>query len=595
MQYFIKGNFYFDIDSFNQLRITGPENHLLFGATFHPTSGIEISSYKLNKGQLQIELQLEKKEINIAVPLVCDIRTLRSFVEGTNPKPSYEQLVDRKIEKVIPREISSKSTKLYNKIQFVNEYFVEEDGKKYYGSEIIVKKPIEINVENNRIHITGEKPLKITIRTLTNLGINSKSLKSLYRQRLPIPKKLLDSEILELYKDSKVQIKHLIKSKKTSSFEYGTIFPRDWIESADLGLKDFTTDTIDYMYDQSMQFISEQGEGWHENAVGEFKHKTEKPFEDIDRRMIDIEPRYILGLKRVSKKFLTSETHHQKLLHVSKFILENARSKQLITFKKSQEDESEYLILGNWRDSSLAYPKHKQPLAPYDVNCVFYPQSLRIIREYSDYFEIDDLEELDNLITKWDNQKIKFRLYHTEEILGYSLALHGKKNIPLTNLHLDESYDLFYGNPSLEEVISFAIKVVDPEYFYTPVGPTLVATDDDDFSSENYHGRVIWPKQAAYTVAGLTKQYFRGLRESWQEPVLHTIRDAVIKTSEACFRGWKELGAVPELYYYDETNNRARLYTDQTNYEGQMSLIQLWSSVGCRRIIHDYISVQHHK
>ncbi|HRP37643.1 MAG TPA: hypothetical protein PLS50_07595 [Candidatus Dojkabacteria bacterium] len=69
----------------------------------------------------------------------------------------------------------------------------------------------------------------------------------------------------------------------------------------------------------------------------------------------------------------------------------------------------------------------------------------------------------------------------------------------------------------------------------------------------------------------------------------------MIKTSEACFRGWKELGAVPELYYYDETNNRARLYTDQTNYEGQMSLIQLWSSVGCRRIIHDYISVQHHK
>ncbi|HRP36886.1 MAG TPA: hypothetical protein PLS50_03685, partial [Candidatus Dojkabacteria bacterium] len=233
MQYFIKGNFYFDIDSYNQLRITGPENHLLFGATFHPTSGIEISSYKLNKGQLQIELQLEKREINIAVPLVCDIRTLRSFVEGINPKPSYEQLVDRKIEKVIPREISSKSTKLYNKIQFVNEYFVEEDGKKYYGSEIIVKKPVKIDIENNRLRIIGEEPLKITIRTLTNLGINTKSLKSLYRQRLPIPKNLLDGEILELYKNSKAQIKHLITSKKTSSFEYGTIFPRDWIESAD--------------------------------------------------------------------------------------------------------------------------------------------------------------------------------------------------------------------------------------------------------------------------------------------------------------------------------------------------------------------------
>jgi hypothetical protein len=595
MQYFIKGNFYFDIDSYNQLRVTGPENHLLFGATFHPTSGIEIVSYKLIKGQLQIIIQFEKKEIDLAIPLVCDIRTLRSYIETKTPKPSYEQLVERQTDTVMPREISAKSTKFYNKIQFINEYFVENHEKKYYGSEIIVRKPVDIYVEDNRLHISGKEPLKITIRTLTNLEINSKSLKALFRHRTSIEENLLDPEILRLYKDSKDQIKHLIKSKKTSSFEYGTIFPRDWIESADLGLKDLTTDTIDYMYDQSMQFISEFGEGWHENAVGEFKYKTEKIFQEIDRRMIDIEPRYILGLKRVSKKFLTSEIHHQKLLHVSKFILENARSKQLITFKKSTEDESEYLILGNWRDSSLAYPKHKQPLAPYDVNCVFYPQCLRIIREYSDYFEIDDLDELDKLIAKWDNQKIKFRLYHTEEILGYSLALHGKKNIPLTNLHLDESYDLFYGNPSLEEVISFAIKVVDPEYFYTPVGPLLVAADDEDFSSENYHGRVIWPKQAAFTVAGLTKQYFRGLRENWQEPVLHTIRDAVIKTSEACFRGWKELGAVPELYFYDESTNHAKLYTDQQNYEGQMSLIQLWSSIGCRRIIHDYISVQNHK
>jgi hypothetical protein len=526
---------------------------------------------------------------------VCDIRTLRSFVEAMSPKPSYEQLVEQNIDKVMPRDITQKSTKFYNKIQFVNEYFVEDNEKKYYGSEIIVRKPIKIHLENNHILISGKEPIRMKIRTLTNLEVSTETLKTLFRHRLPLPKKLIDPEILKLYKDSKSEIKHLIKSKKTSSFEYGTIFPRDWIESADLGSKDFTSDTIDYMYDQSMQFISEQGEGWHENAVGEFKYKTEKPFEDIDRRMIDIEPRYILGLKGVSKKFLTSEEHHQKLLHVSKFILENARNKQLITFKKSTEDESEYLILGNWRDSSFAYPKHKQPLAPYDVNCVFYPQSLRIIREYSDYFEIEDLEELEKLIRKWDNQKIKFRLYHTEEILGYSLALHGKKNIPLTNLHLDESYDLFYGNPSLEEVISFAIKVVDPEYFYTPVGPLLVAADDDDFSSQNYHGRVIWPKQAAYTVAGLTKQYFRGFREGWQEPVLHTIRDAVIKTSEACFRGWKELGAVPELYFYDEKTERARLYTDQKNYEGQMSLIQLWSSVGCRRIIHDYISVQNHR
>lgn len=177
------------------------------------------------------------------------------------------------------------------------------------------------------------------------------------------------------------------------------------------------------------------------------------------------------------------------------------------------------------------------------------------------------------------------------KLIGYSLALHGRKNIPLPVSHLDESYDLFYGLPSLEEISSFASKIQDEDFFYTPVGPILVSADEDSFTTKEYHGKVIWPKQVAFAVAGLTKQYHRGLNENWPWPLIQNIRQSIIKTSEAFFKGITDLGGVPELYYYDPQRNIARYYTDQEEYEGQMSFIQLWSAVGARRIIHDYLTV----
>lgn len=120
----------------------------------------------------------------------------------------------------------------------------------------------------------------------------------------------------------------------------------------------------------------------------------------------------------------------------------------------------------------------------------------------------------------------------------------------------------------------------------------LVAADEDEFTTGMYHGKVIWPKQAAYAVAGLSKQYRYGKSQQWPEPILHQIKESILITCEACFRGWEDLGFVPELYYYDKKKKKARLYVDQKKYEGQMSNIQLWSSVGVRRIIREYLSLQ---
>jgi hypothetical protein len=304
--------------------------------------------------------------------------------------------------------------------------------------------------------------------------------------------------------------------------------------------------------------------------------------------MIDIEPRYILGVPHLSNQFLLDSDNRKKLLLVCRYIVENAKKKELITFKMRPGKGTGYHIVGNWRDSGSAFPSQKQPLAPYDVNCVFYPAALRIIRDFSDYFQIKKRGELEKLILKWEMNKEKFRIFHPNGIVGYSLALHGKKYTPMPISHLDESYDLFYGRPSLQYIVSFAKKIIDPAFFYTPCGPLLVASDEGEFNSKMYHGKVIWPKQAAYAVSGLARQYRYGKEQRWPDPVLTQIKKSILVTCEACFRGWTDLGFVPELYIYDRRLKKAKLYTDQKYYEGQMSNIQLWSSVGARRIMKEY-------
>jgi hypothetical protein len=586
MKYYIKDNYYFDLDHNNQFRITGPENHLLFGVTFFDAAVPQVEDFTTLDGQLQITLRFTENRIRFNTPLVTDIRTLRSYTESASPRPLYSDLVERVTADVLPRSIERFESDAGSVVRFYNEYLSDDDSLKVYGSEIHLTPPQTITDANGIWEISDSESLTIQLHTYGNIQVSEPLAQRIFREDQASISPSLFSEFLQtLYSESELHIEHLIQTKKTSSFEYGTIFPRDWIESADLGEGDLSNDAIDYLYTQSMNYVSETGEGWHEEAIGEYRRKAQAP---IDRKMIDIEPRYILGLRRVSKHFLTQESTQAKLRLVAQYVINQASTHELISFKKVLQSETEYQYVGNWRDSYYAFPRQKSPLSPYDVNCVFYPIALRIIREFQHYFQVPSPEMLTELIEKWDNQKRKFRLYHPGGRVGYSLAVHGRKNIPLPIPHLDESYDLFYGMPSLEEVISFAEKLVDPDYFYTPVGPQLVTTDEEQFGTEHYHGQVIWPKQTAFAVAGLARQYRRGQQEGWAWPVLESLKQSLITTCEASFRGWENLQAVPELYYYDRSENRARFYTDQEHMEGQMSLIQLWSSVGCRRIIREY-------
>jgi hypothetical protein len=589
MKYYTKGDYYFDIDHSNQVRIAGPENHVLFGATFPENTHIHIDGYEIEDDQLILHLTILTDFLTLYTPIVTDIRTLRQYTESVRPAPTYKQLLHT-ANNVFPRIISESPTKNGTRgISFHNSYYDGQVEKKY-GSELLVPAEYELDYQDNTISIKGKKPLNITIKTISNIAISDKITTPIFTETIGLSSTIFSPFLLDLYEESRINIEHLVRAKKTSSFEYGTIFPRDWIESADLGEGDLAIETIDYMYGQSLKFATEEGVGWHEDVVGEFKTKINIE-QHIDRKMVDIEPHYILGVPIVSKRFLTTEANQEKLQAVSRYIIDNARNNALVTFKKMNSESQEYHQVGNWRDGMFAFPGQRSPVAPYDVNCVFYPQSLKIIRKYHDYFAVKNLEELDDLIEKWSIIKHRFRLYHPNDILGYALALHSKKLIPLPIPHLDESYDLFYGEPNLEEVVSFARKVIDPEFFYTPVGPILVAADEEVFTTKEYHGKVIWPKQAAYTVAGLGRQLQRGKNEGWPQPVLDTVRNSILTTCQACFKGWTDMGCVPELYYHDAEQKKARLYTDQPDYDGQMSLIQLWSSVGCRRIMREYANV----
>lgn len=592
MRFYTKGDFYFDIDLNNQLRITGPENHLLLGLSLPYDVKPVIQDYHLVVDQLSLKLAVDVQELTLPFPLVTDIRTLRSFTEGMVPHPTYRELVEKKIVEVMPDSVQTTVTKNEHQFVFENSYEDENRETKTYGSLLRFPARYDIIVRDNFIEINAPEPIVLTIQTITNIRMSTSLTAPIFLGGPDLPSLYFSEFLLDLYQESKEHVEHLIRNRKTSSFEYGTLFPRDWIESANLGDVDLTRETIDYMYQESMRYVSEQGEGWHEEVIGQYRTKIKDPAKLIDRKMIDIETLYIMGIPKVSRRFLTNEENITKLRAVGQYILNNARQYEVISFKRNVAEGDKYHQVGNWRDSESAFPGQKSPLAPYDVNCVFYPVSLKIIAKYKDLFELGADSDLDQLIAKWINNARKFQLYHPGDLIGYSLALHGSKRKPMPVAHLDESYALFYDEPTLEEVVSFAKKIVDPDFFYTPVGPMLVAADEDELTTRHYHGQVIWPKQVAFAVAGLAIQYRRGLQENWPEPVMETIRGAILVTCEASFKGWEDLQAVPELYYYDREQNRARFYTDQEGYEGQMSLIQLWSAIGCRRIMREYAFVR---
>src|SRR5690242_7829912 len=105
MQFYIKQNYYFDIDERNQLRICGPENHLFLGMTFPPTLPVSINHFGIYRGELIITIDIATDSLRVPIPLVSDIRTLRGITEPLHPRPTYRELVEGNEERVLPQKI----------------------------------------------------------------------------------------------------------------------------------------------------------------------------------------------------------------------------------------------------------------------------------------------------------------------------------------------------------------------------------------------------------------------------------------------------------------------------------------------------------
>lgn len=283
----------------------------------------------------------------------------------------------------------------------------------------------------------------------------------------------------------------------------------------------------------------------------------------------------------------------QKIRRVAQFIVKQARARKPITFKK--KSAREYFPSGNWRDSTWAFKKMSPVIAPFDVNAVFYPKALQILHDKQHLLNLR-IPDLHAILEDWLAVKQHYQFTNPDGRTAFALVLFdqtskwstraGKSNLMKVN-HLDESYYFTYLDGTKEEVESFVDRLLDPAYFYTPSGPLLIAKNNTyGFTSDEYHGEVIWTKQVAYALLGLSKHLKTAIIQEWPLPLKRKIKQAIIKTSQNMIRAYDKLGYIPEVHVDD--NGKPALPTDP---EG-VSRVQLWSAVGARRIFRKYHDMQ---
>jgi hypothetical protein len=612
-RYWLAGAYYIEWDQQNQLRIAGPDNHLYFGSIGLDPAQIKVTSVATVKDELVMELEVKGSKLVFADPAMGHIRKVRSLIESSGPDhPTFAEVVRQQPGVLVPNFILAEN----NVISYRRDY----DGNAY-GIVITVPKTATVSRDDKNhafLIETKSKSFKLKLESVTHYAKDH-------------PHRGYDGAMFkdsaqhnELLTRTAAEITHLVRHNKTSGFDYGTVFPRDWMEAADLGVGDLDVGALAYMYHKAIEFTDHDGEGWHENIVGEFaaERKDEinelagaldelvgdsyperfdarryvQAMEDIFvvRNMVDIEPHYLLGLETVpSSKW--SEHDLSLLSRVAHYIMRQAEDNALITFKKMpsklrRHKHEEYYGAGNWRDSTLAYQVVSPIVAPYDVNVVFYPQALRLIRQHAVLLKAD-LKRVDKLIRKWSKVDDKYRFVNSDGSTAYALALYDVEQTAdkatyktLCVNHTDEAYNLFYGQPDEATLVSFAERLLDPAYFYTASGPTVVG-HGEGYDTTYYHGEVIWTKQTAFIVAGLYRQLER-TDTTWQPETKTLITKAALATAKANLEAVRKLGVVPELHY--DLKGVPHLYDDQPEAEGPMNAVQLWSAVGIRRIMRIY-------
>ena len=584
----ISGGYYVDFDAYEQFRIIGPNNHLFCGLIDIPRHKITISSIKDKDNILYVKGYFNSQKINLYYPAMDDVRTVREEIGSE----TFLQIRERIYDRLVPHIARKTKKDGKNILKFKRMY-----GKKYYqtifefnsGVEIKkIKKPFagfEIN--------TKSKKISFCIKANTN-DINYNRIKKVSL----IDKKDFDFSVFgkkkelaeKIWSQTEIEIKHLLEWEKTSGDRFGTIFPRDWMEAADIGHHDLTPEVKSYMYEESLKNVNSRGEGWHEDVVGEFKYEYEISGKDIlDRHMIDIEPHYLMNVEYLSQDFWLKKENRKKMHLVAKYVLKQAKERGHITFKKDNDT-------GNWRDSGDAFRNVSEIIAPFDVNAVFYPKALRSIRDnYKEFgFKENEVSEINKIYHKWKNKREEYKFKNEDGTIAYAIALYGVmekenkfayKKMKLN--HIDESYLYTYCVESKEEIESFCKRLLSPDYFYTNSGPLITGKKSKYFyTNKEYHGLVIWIKQTAFIVLGLSKHLKLSIIEGWPVSTQRMIKETILKIAEDTLNAVEQMESIPEVYA--DIKGKPVPYHDLTGNKNKGSEVQLWSAVGIRRIIRKY-------
>ncbi len=607
--YWLESAYYIDIDHHGQLRIAGPNNHLYFGSVNVVPADFAVDLVTSNRqNELEIHAHFKKSKLFWHDPAMGPMLRVRSFIEPpAKTKPSFAKAIKQSPSSLLPQFVGGSLTKKGFELNY--RRFFDEN---WYGTKLIFDPDVKVVRQPSRQGYNLESGGKIKFTLITE---NSTSSKPAITKIFPAGKS--ETKLMGILK---YETEFLVRYNRTSGFDFGTVFPRDWMEAADLGGGDLLPAAVRYMYSQALKLVSPAGVGWHENIAGELEaetnsnqselpasleallekenrlgrlmqqmmHKLQESY--VIRNMIDIEPHYILGLQQFSPSDLP-RSDQDRLRRSARYLVAQAESNQLITFKKIPElfrrhRTEEYYQAGNWRDSERAYKMIHPVIAPYDVNVVFYPEALKLLLKHARWFGLSR-SKLRGLVEKWQGNKDLYRFENPDGKSAMALALFdvielkGKLRYRRLEVnHIDEAYELFYGSSVETDLVSFCDRLLDKNYFFTPAGPTLVGADDG-YTTLDYHGRVSWTKQTAFVTAGLVKQ-LRSRRFSPKTNAL--IEKALEATCKAGISALEKLGAT-ELHFY---NGKPQYYDDQPRAEGPMNKVQLWSAVGARQIEHDY-------
>jgi len=584
----ISGGYYIDFDAYEQFRIIGPNNHLYCGLIDVPRHKITISSIKDKDNILCVKGHFNSQKINLYYPAMDDMRTVREEIGSETFLQIREKIYDRLVPQFVRKTKKDGITSLKFKRRYGRKYYqtifefdnnaeVKKIKKPFAGFEIKKKKKkIAFTIKASTNDLNNNKVKKVSL-------INKKDFDfSVFKEKKDLIKKI--------WTQTEIEIKHLLEWEKTSGDRFGTIFPRDWMEAADLGHHDLTPEIKSYMYEESLKNVNSRGAGWHEDVVGEFKYEYEISGKDIlDRHMIDIEPHYLMSVEYLSQDFWLKKENRKKMHLVAKYILKKAKTRGHITFKKNNDT-------GNWRDSGNAFRRLSDVIAPFDVNAVFYPKALRAIKNnYKEFgFKDNEVSEINKIYNKWKNKKEEYKFRNKDGTMAYALALYGIKNKEnkfeykkMELNHLDESYLFTYCRGNEEELESFCKRLLNPNYFYTKSGPLLVEKKSKYFyTPQEYHGLVIWIKQTAFVVLGLSKHLKLSIIEGWSIGTQRMIKKTILKITEDTLNAVNQMQSIPEVYV--DVNGKPIPYHDLTGNKNQGSEVQLWSAVGVRRIIRKY-------